>query len=89
MARTDTQLDADLLSVQQARDLAVGARAAQRDFALAEQDRVDRICAAMADAAFAAAGRLGRLAHEETGYGVADHKRLKNEFASRDVWASI
>jgi acetaldehyde dehydrogenase (acetylating) len=43
----------------------------------------------MADAAFDASGRLGQLAHDETGYGVADHKRLKNEFASRDVWASI
>jgi len=89
MSPTNSRLDADLLSVQQARDLAVGARDAQRQFALADQERVDRICAAMADAAFAASARLGRMAHEETGYGVADHKRLKNEFASRDVWASI
>ncbi|HQJ12424.1 MAG TPA: aldehyde dehydrogenase family protein, partial [Anaerolineae bacterium] len=40
-------------------------------------------------AAFAQAARLGQLAHEETGYGVPLHKRLKNEFASRQVWESI
>jgi acetaldehyde dehydrogenase (acetylating) len=42
---------------------------------------VDRVCAAMADAGFQASERLGRLAQEETGYGVAAHKKLKNEFA--------
>ena len=26
---------------------------------------------------------------EETGYGVAAHKKLKNEFGSRRVWESI
>ncbi|GAA1542222.1 aldehyde dehydrogenase family protein [Nocardioides humi] len=82
-------LDPDLRSIQEARDRAVAAREAQRAFQHAEQADVDRICAAMADAAFAAAGRLGALACEETGYGVAAHKRIKNEFASRDVWASI
>jgi acetaldehyde dehydrogenase (acetylating) len=29
------------------------------------------------------------MAHEETGYGVPAHKRLKNEFAARNVWESI
>lgn len=43
----------------------------------------------MAEAGFHAAARLGRLAQEETGFGVAAHKRLKNEFASRGVWESI
>jgi acetaldehyde dehydrogenase (acetylating) len=81
--------DLDLRSVQEARDRAVAARSAQRAFHLAAQEDVDRICKAMADAAFADADRLGRMAHDETGYGVALHKRLKNEFASRDVWASI
>jgi len=84
-----TDLDRDLRSIQEARDAAVSARAAQRAFMAADQVMVDRICEAMATAAFDASGRLGQMAHEETGYGVADHKRLKNEFASRDVWASI
>jgi acetaldehyde dehydrogenase (acetylating) len=83
------EYDADLRSIQEGRWLAAACREAQRSFAFASQAEVDRICQAMADVAFAAAERLGRLAHEETGYGVAAHKKLKEEFASRDVWASI
>ena len=50
---------------------------------------MDRVCAAMAEAGFQAAERVGRLAQEETGFGVAAHKKIKNEFASRLVWESI
>ncbi len=50
---------------------------------------MDRVCASMADAAFLASERLGRLAADETGYGVPEHKKLKNEFGSRYVWESI
>ncbi len=82
-------LDPDLLSIQEARRLAVAARDAQRLWAEATQEQVDRVCAAMADVAFQAAERLGRMAAEETGYGVPDHKRLKNEFSSKNVWESI
>jgi acetaldehyde dehydrogenase (acetylating) len=85
----DSDCDRDLRSIQEARRLATTAREAQREFAFASQEEVDRICAAMTDAAFAAAGRLGELAHDETGYGVAAHKRVKDEFASRSVWESI
>lgn len=83
------ELDSDLRSVQEARDLAVAARAAQREFANASQAEVDRICAAMADAVYRDAARLGQMATDETGYGVAAHKRIKVEFASRTVWESI
>ncbi len=82
-------MDKDLLSIQEARDLATAACDAQRLWLHATQDEVDRVCAAMADAAFQASERLGQMAHEETGYGVAAHKKLKNEFASRNVWESI
>ncbi len=81
--------DLDLQSIQEARRLATACREAQRQWALADQATVDRVCQAMAEAAFAQAARLGQLAHEETGYGVPLHKRLKNEFASRQVWESI
>lgn len=81
--------DADLQSVQQARDLAVRSREAMRAFQFAEQSVVDRICEAMVAAAMREAGRLGQLAHDETGFGHPDHKRLKNEFAARNVWDSI
>lgn len=85
----DSGYDLDLQSIQEARRLAVAAREAQRAFHFTDQESVDRICEAMADAAFAAAGRLGQLAYDETGYGVPAHKKLKDEFSSRGVWRSI
>jgi len=81
--------DKDLLSIQEARQKAVEAYEAQRLWAKASQAQVDRVCSAMSEAAFLASERLGRLAAEETGYGVPEHKKLKNEFASRHVWESI
>ena len=81
--------DLDLQSMQEARLLAIRAREAQREFMSAAQEEVDNICHAMADAAFRAAELLGKLANEETGYGVALHKRVKNEFASKNIWDSI
>ncbi len=81
--------DPDLKSTQQARDLAEAAHEAQVQFLHATQAEVDRICAAMAEAAFREAGRLGRLAVEETGYGVPEHKTLKNELCSRVLWEYI
>ena len=82
-------MDNDLLSIQEARNLAVAARAAQQQFLHASQADVDRICAAMAEAAYSAAERLGRMACEETGYGVPEHKTLKNVLASRLLWDAI
>jgi acetaldehyde dehydrogenase (acetylating) len=83
------EFDPDLLSIQEARRLAEAARDAQRQFGHASQAEVDRVCAAMAEAAFAAAERLGRLASEETGYGVPEHKTLKNVLASKVLWDAI
>ena len=82
-------LDKDLSSIQEARDLANAAHEAWKDWSRATQADVDRVCAAMAEAGYRASERLGRLAQEETGYGVAAHKKLKNEFGSRWVWESI
>jgi acetaldehyde dehydrogenase (acetylating) len=78
--------DKDLVSVQQARDLVEAAHRAQGQLARFDQARVDRICEAMARAALRDAVRLGQLAVEETGYGIADDKREKNRFAAEDVW---
>lgn len=77
--------DKDLLSIQQARTLAAAARAAQKVLAGFSQEQVDRIVAAMAEAAKSEAERLGRLAHEETGFGNAKDKTRKNLFAAVDV----
>ena len=79
-------VDKDLVSVQQARDLVEAAHRAQAQVAEFDQAKIDRICEAMANAALAEAARLGAMAVEETGYGVADDKREKNRFAAEDVW---
>ncbi len=83
------ELDNDLLSIQEARTLAVAAREAQKQFVHASQAEVDRICQAMAEAAYAASERLGRMAAEETGYGVPEHKTLKNILSSKLLWEAI
>ena len=84
-----TVSDKDLLSVQEARTMVERAFEAQKIWANATQQQVDRVCAAMAQAAFLGAERLGRMAAEETGFGVPEHKKLKNEFASRHLWSRI
>jgi len=81
--------DHDLQSIQEARTLVTAAREAQKQFMHASQAEVDRICAAMAEAAYAASERLGRLASEETGYGVPEHKTLKNALSSKILWDAI
>ncbi|MBI3932982.1 MAG: acetaldehyde dehydrogenase (acetylating) [Acidobacteria bacterium] len=81
--------DKDLLSVQQARNLAAKAKAAQQILAEFTQEQVDRIVGAMAEAARGEAERLARLAHEETGFGNVRDKTLKNLFAAVDVHAYI
>ncbi len=83
------KIDKDLRSIQQAREMMLAARAAQQKWAFATQDEVNRVCAAMSEAAYLASERLGRMAAEETGFGVPEHKKIKNQFASRAVWDSI
>ena len=82
-------LDKDLASIQEARDLVSTTHEAWKIWSRASQAEVDRVCEAMAVAGVQAAERLGRLAQEETGFGVAAHKKIKNEFGSRVVWESI
>ena len=84
-----TVSDKDLRSVQEARTMVERAHEAQKIWANATQQQVDQVCAAMAQAAFLGAERLGRLAAEETGFGVPEHKKLKNEFASQHLWKRI
>ena len=83
------EFDKDLHSIQQARQMVVSAREAQKVWGFATQAEVDRVCEAMAEAAYGAAERLGRMAAEETGFGVPEHKKIKNQFASRAVWEAI
>ena len=76
-------MDKDLLSVQQARDLVARACAAKQTYKTFTQEQVDRIVAAMAQAGEQAADRLGRMAHEETGFGRPESKKMKNLFATK------
>jgi len=83
------EFDSDLQSIQEARQLSTAARDAQRQFLHASQAEVDRVCAAMVEAAYSASERLGRMATEETTYGVPEHKTLKNVLSSKLLWDAI
>ncbi len=83
------EFDKDLLSIQEARNLILKSREAQKLWAKATQAEVDCVCEAMADAAYQASENLGRLAAEETGFGIPEHKKIKNQFSSKQVWKSI
>jgi acetaldehyde dehydrogenase (acetylating) len=86
---TPPQTDKDLASVAEARALARAARQAQPALAELNQEQIDRIVTAMADAITPQAEPLARLAVEETGYGVVADKIQKNLFASRRVYEFI
>jgi acetaldehyde dehydrogenase (acetylating) len=78
-------VDADLRSIQEARDLVERATTAARAFRTADQRTVDAIVRAAAAAASRDAERLARLAVDETGMGVYEHKILKNRFSAENL----
>lgn len=82
-------MDADLQSIQQARELLSRAKQAQEKLQYFTQKQVDAICAAMADAGFREAERLAKLAVEETQMGRVESKTFKNVFCTRDLWAAM
>lgn len=82
-------MDLDLQSIQEARDCIRRGKAAAAAFASFDQAAVDRVVASAARAAEGAAERLARLAVEDTGFGVVEHKIQKNLFAARDVYEYI
>ena len=83
------ELDKDLRSRQQVRILAEAARRAQEMLAAFSQDQLDRICEAIAACGMEHAEELGRMAHEETGFGKPEDKALKNQFACEGVMSAI
>ena len=78
-------MDADLKSIAAARRCAESAFAAYRAFLGTDPAQVDAIVDAMARAIEPEALRLGQLAVEETGYGNAEDKRVKNLFNALSV----
>ena len=82
-------MDADLVSIQEARDAVRAAAAAQKQFKATPQADVDRIVSAAVDAGAREAKRLGQLAHDETGFGRPESKEQKNLFATRTLAARM
>ena len=76
-------IDKDLISRQQARDLAVKARDAQTVWAQASQEQVDRVVEAAVEAGTAAAQQLAEMAVEETRMGIVQDKTVKNLLATK------
>lgn len=81
--------DKDLMSVQEVRELISIAKEAQKELATKDQAYVDRIIQAIADAGVRNAERLGRMAWEETGFGIPADKTIKNVFGSKNVYEYI
>ena len=82
-------LDMDLQSIQEVRDLIRDAKKAQEVFGTFDQQRVDAIVKAIAEACAANAERLAKMAVEETGFGVWQDKVLKNLLGSTITYESI
>ncbi|HEX2963798.1 MAG TPA: aldehyde dehydrogenase family protein, partial [Ignavibacteriales bacterium] len=82
-------LDKDLQSIQEARDLARKAKEAQLEFKHYSQEQVDKIIKAMAEAGFKEAERLAKMACEESGFGKWTDKKIKNEFGTKAVYEYI
>ena len=77
---TASAVDDDLATLADARVKAREARRAFEEYEGADQEFIDRIVRAMAEAGTAAAAELARLAVDETGYGVYQHKIIKNKY---------
>lgn len=81
--------DKDLQSIQEARTLAAKAKEAQLEFKHYTQNQVDKIVKVMADAGFAQAERLAKMACDESGFGKWQDKKIKNQFGTKNVYDSI
>ena len=82
-------LDKDLRSIQEARQLARSAHEAHEAFGGFSEQAIDTILQAMVEVIVKNAEKLARMTVEETGYGVVEHKVIKNLFASRNVYQAI
>ncbi|MEH7085634.1 aldehyde dehydrogenase family protein [Neobacillus drentensis] len=81
--------DLDLQSIQEMRDAVQKAKAAQQKYLAFSQEQVDKIVKRAAEAAAAKSLELAQMAVEETGMGVVEHKKMKNDVGSLAVYESI
>src|SRR2546423_10775805 len=82
-------MDRDLESIQEARSLLHTAHEAWKTFEHFTEEQVERILLEISKAGIANAEPLARMAVEETGFGNAEHKTLKNLFCAQDVYQAI
>lgn len=82
-------LDKDLVSLQEVRCLIKKAKEAQMKLAEMNQEQIDKIVKAIADAGYENAEKLAKMANEETGFGRWQDKIIKNQFASKIVYETI
>jgi acyl-CoA reductase-like NAD-dependent aldehyde dehydrogenase len=78
-------IPAEVRGAPRARMMLQRARWAATAFATYDRDRTGRIVDAVAEVAYQNAGRFAQETVEETGMGVAEHKRIKNEACSRGL----
>ncbi len=83
------ELDKDLRSRQEVRELAEGAQRAFQILGSMEQSQLDKIVKAIRDCAMAHAEELGAMAASETGFGNPKDKGEKNRFAADRVYEAI
>lgn len=83
------ELDNDLQSRQNARELVRNAKKAQAILAAFSQQQIDAIVKNVAQEAAHHAEALAKMAAEETGFGNWQDKVLKNRFASLRVYDAI
>ena len=83
------ELDRDLQARQEARELALQAEKAQAILGKFPQSKLDAMVKAVADAFYTASRELAELAVQETGFGNASDKIIKNQFASKTVYETI
>ncbi len=81
--------DRDLISVQEARNLARKAKAAQVILAEFNEKQIDVILRAMVKSGAENAVRLAEMAVSDTGFGKVKDKTFKNEFASTVLYDYI
>ena len=62
---------------------------AAAEFRAFDQARTDNVVRAVYEAAWSARFALARMAHDETGMGVYEHKVLKNAWAAHATWQDI
>ena len=78
-------LDKDLRSIQEVRDLVGRAKEAQKSFAKLDQASINKVVDVLAEAAFENAEKLAKMANEETGFGKWQDKKQKNILASEKL----